>query len=404
MLRLERVKTYSFDVCIIGAGIVGLASALALSEKHPGLKIAILDKEKQVAAHQTGHNSGVVHAGIYYKPGSLKAKLCISGVSKMRAFCEAHQLAYERCGKVIVASNEAELPALEKLFERGTQNGVPGIRRIDEAELKTIEPHAAGIAAIHSPNTAIVNYRLVAEAMAEVLRSRNVTFLLGQALSGIEEKDSGLELVTTTGRWQAGFLINCAGLYSDKVLEMMGMQPQVKIIPFRGEYYLLKPEKRHLVKGLIYPVPDPAFPFLGVHLTKMVSGDVEAGPNAVLAFAREGYRMFDINPKEFLETLAYPGLWEIAKKYWKVGAYEYYRSFLKSAFVASLRKLMPILDYDDVVRAGAGVRAQAVAKDGSLVDDFVIQSSEKSMHVLNAPSPAATASLAIGESIAEQCF
>ncbi len=398
------MKTYSFDVCIIGAGIVGLATALALSQKHPSLKIAIIDKEKQVASHQTGHNSGVVHAGIYYKPGSLKAKLCTEGVSKMQAFCKAHSLPYERCGKVIVATNEQELPALDKLFDRGSQNGVPGIRRIDQAELRTIEPNAAGIAAIHSPNTAIVNYRLISEAMAEDLRSRKVTFLLGQALTAVEEKEVGLELVTTEGRWQTGFLINCAGLYSDKVLEMMGMQAQVKIIPFRGEYYLLKPEKRDLVKGLIYPVPDPAFPFLGVHLTKMVSGDVEAGPNAVLAFAREGYRMFDLNPKELLETLRYPGLWEIGKKYWKVGFYEYYRSFLKSAFVASLRKLMPILTYEDVVRAGAGVRAQAVAKDGSLLDDFVIQSSEKSMHVLNAPSPAATASLAIGESIAAQCF
>ena len=394
--------TQEYDILIIGAGIVGLATAIAIQGQRPELKLAILEKEAGVAQHQTGHNSGVVHAGIYYKSGSLKAQLCTAGVDKMRAFCHDNDLEYQRCGKVIVATSEKELPALETLFERAEANGVPGVRRVGAEELGRLEPNAAGVAAIHSPNTAIVDYSRVAQAMAQHLKRKGLTILNGQRLLSIDSQGRGLHLTTSTGDLQSNYLINCAGLYSDKIAAMMGLNPEVKIVPFRGEYYMLKPEKSTMVNGLIYPVPNPQFPFLGVHLTKMVSGVVEAGPNAVLALAREGYSHSHINPNELIETLSYSGFWRVAQKYWYIGAYEYYRSFVKTAFLDSLRRLLPKLQYKDIQRAGAGVRAQAIAKDGRLIDDFVIQHTANSLHVLNAPSPAATASLAIGEYLAKR--
>jgi L-2-hydroxyglutarate oxidase LhgO len=390
-----------FDVAVIGAGIVGLATARALQQRHPDLKVVVIDKEREVARHQTRHNSGVVHAGIYYRPGSLKAKLCREGVARLRAYCEARGLAYDRCGKVIVATSEAELPRLEALYERGVQNGVPDLRRLDAGELRRHEPHAAGIAAIHSPDTAIVDYPEIARSLAREFREHGGTLQLGDGLVAVEGRESVLHLKLQHSRLEAGSLVNCAGLYADEIARRAGAEVRVRIVPFRGEYYLLKEHARHLVRTLIYPVPDPALPFLGVHLTKTVHGEVEAGPNAVFAFAREGYSLTRVVPRELLATLGYRGFWPIAKRYWRVGAYEIYRSLSKRAFVRSLQRLVPVLGEGDIVRAGAGVRAQAVSEAGELVDDFVFSESERALHVLNAPSPAATASLAIAEHIVD---
>lgn len=392
------------DIAIVGGGIVGLATALNLVEKHPSLRLAVLEKEAGVARHQTGHNSGVIHAGIYYKPGSLKARLCGEGGRRLLEFCDQHGIKYDLCGKVIVARNESELPALDELFRRGTANGIPGLRRISREELQEIEPHAPGVAGIHSPHTGIVDYTEVSEAMAAELQRRGASVVTGAAVHAIHHDRNGdgkgLRLETRAGEVKARFLINCAGLYSDKVARLMGLEPGVKILPFRGEYYFLKPEARRLVRGLIYPVPDPRFPFLGVHFTNTVHGEVEAGPNAVLAFAREGYTKGTIRPGELLETLAYSGFRKMAAKYWRMGLFEMYRSFSKAEFVRALQGLVPEIRPEDVTAGGAGVRAQAVAADGSLVDDFRIVNTENSIHVLNAPSPAATASLAIGGHIA----
>jgi L-2-hydroxyglutarate oxidase LhgO len=390
-----------FDVAVIGAGIVGLATARALQQRHPDLKVVVIDKEREVARHQTGHNSGVVHAGIYYRPGSLKAKLCREGVARLRAYCEERGLAYNRCGKVIVATSEAELPRLEALYERGVQNGVPDLRRLDAGELRRLEPHAAGIAAIHSPDTAIVDYPEIARSLAREFREHGGTLQLGDGLVAVEGRESVLQLKLQHSRLEAGSLVNCAGLYADEIARRAGAEVRVRIVPFRGEYYLLKEHARHLVRTLIYPVPDPALPFLGVHLTKTVHGEVEAGPNAVFAFAREGYHLTRVVPRELFATLGYRGFWPIAKRYWRVGAYEIYRSLSRRAFVRSLQRLVPALGEGDIVRAGAGVRAQAVSEKGELIDDFVFSESERALHVLNAPSPAATASLAIAEHIVD---
>ena len=391
-----------FDLAIVGAGIVGLATGLAISRRQPQLSIAVIEKESDVARHQTGHNSGVVHSGIYYRPGTLRARLCVEGVKLLREFCEEQGLPYDRCGKVIVATDEEELPRLEALFERGTRNGVPGLELIGPERLREIEPHAAGIRAIWSPNTAIVDYGAIARRYAELLRENGAHFQFGTRVTGISETKGLLRIATTEGEIRSRYLINCSGLYSDEVARMAGHQPTVQVVPFRGEYYKLRPERRDLVRGTIYPVPDPAFPFLGVHLTSTVDGEVEAGPNAVFAFAREGYGWTRINPRELAQSLRYPGVWQLARKHWRVAAYEYYRSFSKRAFVRSLQRLVPELQEEDVVRHGAGVRAQALNRDGSLADEFVIISSERSLHVLNAPSPAATASLAIGRHLAAQ--
>ena len=388
-----------YDVAIIGGGIVGLATALALSERHPRAAVVILEKEGGVARHQTGHNSGVIHAGIYYRPGSYKATLCVEGVRLLTAFCDANGVAYERCGKVIVATGADELPRLGTLLERGTANGVPGLRMIEPDELREIEPHARAVRALHSPHTAIVDYGAVARAMARRLATHGVEIRLRAAVRAIARDGGHLRIDTTGGGVSARHLINCAGLHADAVARSMGVQPPVRIIPFRGEYYTLRPACR-LVRGLIYPVPDPEFPFLGVHFTKRISGEIEAGPNAVLAFAREGYRLRTINVRELLGVLGYRGFWAMARRYWRTGTYEFYRSLSKRAFVRALQRLVPAVRDPDLVPGGAGVRAQAVRPDGALVDDFTITETPNAIHVLNAPSPAATASLAIGAHIA----
>jgi L-2-hydroxyglutarate oxidase LhgO len=390
-----------FDTAIVGGGIVGLATALALSERRPGLRIAVLEKEARVAQHQTGHNSGVIHAGIYYKPGSHRARLCVQGVELMTAFCEAQGVPYERCGKVIVATSAEEVPRLENLFERGVANGVPGLRRISREELAEIEPHARAVAALHSPNTAIVDYGRVARAMADVLAGRGVEIRTGGRVRAMRRAGGLLELETARGTTACVNLINCGGLYSDQVARMAGDEPGCRIIPFRGEYYLLDGARR-LVRGLIYPVPDPRFPFLGVHFTKRIGGDYEAGPNAVLALAREGYRKSSLQVTELAAMLAYRGFWAMAARYWRIGLYEMYRSFSRRAFVRALQVLAPDLADSDVSPGGAGVRAMAVSPAGALLDDFLIVEGPNTIHVLNAPSPAATASIAIGREIADR--
>lgn len=389
------------DVAIIGGGIIGLATALSLTERFPRCRVAIVEKERQLARHQTGHNSGVIHAGIYYRPGSYKAQLCVEGVHLMKAFCDANGVPYETCGKVIVATSEDELPRLQMLYERGAANGVEGLRMLEAAEVGAIEPHARAVRALHSPHTAIVDYSAVAGAMAAQLERRGVHIVTGAAVRAIARANDGLHLDTTSDTLNARHLINCAGLYADAVARLMGVQPEVRIIPFRGEYYTLRPECR-AVRGLVYPVPDPEFPFLGVHFTKRIGGEIEAGPNAVLAFAREGYRMRTVNAAELLGTLGYRGFWAMARRYWRMGAYEFYRSLSKRAFVRALQRLVPAVGEADLAPGGAGVRAQAVSPDGTLVDDFKITETADAIHVLNAPSPAATASLAIGKHIASR--
>jgi L-2-hydroxyglutarate oxidase LhgO len=388
------------DVAIIGGGIVALAIASALSEQAPRARLVILEKEPRLALHQTGHNSGVIHSGIYYRPGSYKARLCVEGARLMQQFCAVHGIRVDRCGKVIVATTEAELPRLAALYERGMANGVPGLSLIETARLRELEPHAAALRAIHSPTTAIVDFKEVATAMATELTARGVAIETGAKVIAITRTGDGFELTTPRLPVRARTVVNCAGLHADVVATMAGATPGMKIIPFRGEYYFLKPERRHLVNGLIYPVPDPEFPFLGVHFTRTVHGDVEAGPNAVLAFAREGYRFGTVHAGELLDTLTYRGFWAMARRYWRTGVYEVYRSLSKAAFVRALQRLVPELKPEDVKRGGAGVRAQAVDPNGALVDDFRIVESPGAIHVLNTPSPAATASLAIGRHIA----
>jgi L-2-hydroxyglutarate oxidase LhgO len=389
-----------YDVAIVGGGIVGLATARALVERSPRARIVLLEKEAKLATHQTGHNSGVIHSGIYYRPGSFKARLCVEGVRLMVEFCEAHGIRWERCGKVIVATREDELPRLQALYERGVANGVPGVTMIDADRVRELEPHAAAIRAIHSPHTGIVDYSEVSAALARGLTAHGVALETNARVTRIARTDDGWELTTPRLTVRARALVNCGGLYSDAIARMAGARTDVRIIPFRGEYYFIKPERRELVRGLIYPVPDPEFPFLGVHFTRTVHGDVEAGPNAVLAFAREGYRFGQVKPAELAGTLGYPGFWAMARRYWRTGAYEVYRSLSKAAFVGALQRLVPGLRADDVSPGGAGVRAQAVSPDGSLVDDFRIVESPNAVHVVNAPSPGATASLAIGRHIA----
>jgi L-2-hydroxyglutarate oxidase len=387
-------------VAIVGGGILGLATARALTERAPDTRLVILEKESKLATHQTGHNSGVIHSGLYYKPGSYKAKLCVEGARLMTAFCDEHGIRTERIGKVVVATEREELPRLDTLYQRGVANGVPGVRMLEPDELREIEPHARALRGIHSPNTGIVDYTEVCAAMADELRARGVVITTGAEVRSIARVGGEIEVRTAWSGVRARNLVNCAGLHSDTIARMAGAQPDVQIIPFRGEYYFIKPEKHDLVRGLIYPVPDPEFPFLGVHLTRTVHGEVEAGPNAVLAFAKEGYRFGRVNPAELAGTLAYPGFWHMARRYWRMGGYEMYRSLSKGAFVRALQRLLPALTESDVVPGGAGVRAQAVSPDGSLVDDFRIVSTEDAVHVLNAPSPAATASIAIGRHIA----
>jgi L-2-hydroxyglutarate oxidase LhgO len=389
-----------YDVAIVGGGIVGLATARALLEAAPRARLAILEKEPRLAAHQTGHNSGVIHSGIYYRPGSYKARLCVEGARLLQEFCAEHGIRVERCGKVIVATSAPELPRLQAIYERGVANGVPGLALVEPARLRELEPHAAALRAIHSPTTAIVDFVEVADALGKDLTARGVELHTSARVTAIARVGGELEMTTTRHFVRARRLVNCAGLYSDAVARLAGAAPDVRIVPFRGEYYMLRPERRSLVRGLIYPVPDPEFPFLGVHFTRTIHGDVEAGPNAVLAFAREGYRFARVRPAELAATLAYGGFWRMARRYWRTGAYEVFRSLSQTAFVRALQRLVPDLRPSDVTGGGAGVRAQAVSPDGSLVDDFRIVATDDAVHVLNAPSPAATASLAIGRHIA----
>jgi len=393
-----------YDVAVVGAGIVGLATGLALLERQPGLRLVVLDKEPEIGLHQTGHNSGVIHMGIYYRPGSLKARLCRSGARRMMDFCQAHGIRYECCGKVIVATDESELERLDALYRRGLANEVPGLRVLSGRELREIEPHASGLAALHSPHTSIVSYREVARAMADDLEERGAEVRTGTVVLHARDRSGALRIETTGEPVRARSLINCAGLYADRLARSMGVAADLQIIPFRGEYYTLRPERQDLVRGLIYPVPDPALPFLGVHFTRMVHGGVEAGPNAVPAFAREGYTRHAVVPGELWQMLRYPGSRRLARRYWRVGIYEVYRSLSKAAFCRSLQRLVPEVCRADLVGGGAGVRAQAVAADGTLLDDFYIVESPSTLHVLNAPSPGATASLAIGDYIAQRAL
>lgn len=390
-----------YDVAIVGAGIVGLSAAKEINQRYPKLKIVVLEKEANVAGHQTGHNSGVIHSGVYYKPGSLKARFCVQGAAEMVRFCQTHGVPHEICGKVIVATQDSQKPALDELHRRALANGVPGVRMLSADEIRDYEPHACGVAALLVPGTGITNYRLVAEKYAELARASGAQIQTSSAVQGIRSADSEFIIETSSGSYGARFVINCAGLHSDRIASLAGAKLPLRIIPFRGEYYEIRPERRELVRTLIYPVPDPRFPFLGVHFTKKVSGGVEAGPNAVLALKREGYTKTAFNPADALDELAFPGFWRMAKKYWKTGFAEMYRSFNKAAFVTALQKLLPAIQEEDLINGSAGVRAQAVNKDGALVDDFQFISQARALHVCNVPSPAATASLPIGRHIVE---
>lgn len=387
-----------YSVVIVGGGIVGLATALQLIKKKPDLKILVLEKETELAKHQTGNNSGVIHSGIYYKPGSLKATNCMRGYHQLITFCQEQTIPFELCGKIIVATNESEKLLLQNLFVRGEQNGLKNLKKLSAGELKEYEPHVNGIEGIFVPQTGIVDYKLVAEKYGEVLRKQGVEIHLGEKVVNISTEKS-TTVITDKSSYTTELVINCAGLYSDKVARLTVQNLNVKIIPFRGEYYKLRKEKEYLVKSLIYPVPDPNFPFLGVHFTRMAKGGVEAGPNAVLAFQREGYKKSDVNLKELSETLAWPGFQKVAAKYWRTGFGEMYRSFSKAAFTKALQKLIPEIQQEDLVEGGAGVRAQACDREGGLVDDFLILEGKNVINVCNAPSPAATSSLAIGETV-----
>jgi L-2-hydroxyglutarate oxidase len=390
-----------FDFAVVGGGIVGLSSAVALSKRHRGVRILVLEKEPTLARHQTGHNSGVIHSGIYYKPGSLKARFSKAGGAALVEFCRENGVACEICGKVIVATEPGELGRLENLYELGRQNGLAA-EKIGPTELKDLEPYAAGLAAIRVPSAGIVDYVGVARAFARIVEERGGEIRTSTRVESVSERREGVEIGTNRGTFRARKFINCAGLYSDRVAEMSGVEPGMKIVPFRGEYYELVPEKRHLVKNLIYPVPNPNFPFLGVHFTRTVHGGVEAGPNAVLGLAREGYKKTDVNLRELAEVLSYPALWKLTGKNWRIGIEEIKRSFSKGAFVRSLKRLVPEIREEDLYPVSAGVRAQAMMKDGRFIDDFLILEGKNSLHVLNAPSPAATASIPIGEAIAER--
>jgi (S)-2-hydroxyglutarate dehydrogenase len=390
-----------YDFAIIGGGIVGLSAAMSLGQSNPHAKILLLEKESHWAAHQTGNNSGVIHSGIYYKPGSFKAKFCRDGSRSMVAFCQEYGIAHEVCGKVIVATQEQELPLLESLYQRGLANGLE-IAKISDREVKEIEPHVSCLAGIRVYSTGIVDYKQVCQKYVELIKIQGGELCLNTKVEKILKTPQGYVLETNRGAFKANFIINCAGLHSDRVAKLAQVDPQAKIVPFRGEYYELKPEKRYLVKTLIYPVPNPNFPFLGVHFTRMIDGSVHAGPNAVLSFKREGYKKTDFNLRDFLDTATYSGFWKLAAKHADEGIQEIIRSFSKAAFVRSLQKLIPEVQSDDLIPTHAGVRAQALMGDGKLVDDFLIVRGHNTMHVCNAPSPAATSSIEIGKEIVAQ--
>jgi (S)-2-hydroxyglutarate dehydrogenase len=390
------------DVIIIGAGIVGLATSYKLKEANPNLKITILEKENDIALHQTGHNSGVIHSGIYYKPGSLKSSNCKRGYNQLLTFCKDYGVEFDLCGKIIVAVEEKELLSLENIYNRGLANELSGIKKISQEEIREIEPYCSGIAGIWVPQTGIINYTEVSKKYKELFLEKGGVLELGQKVLDIKQRDGINYIETSKSSFQSKWIINCAGLYSDKVAKLSSDNIDLQIIPFRGEYYNIKKEKEYLVKNLIYPVPNPDFPFLGVHFTRMIKGGVEAGPNAVFAFRREGYTNTDINLKELFESLTFRGFQNVAVKYWRDGMYEMYRSYSKAAFVRALQRLIPEIKSEDIVKGSAGVRAQACDSKGNLIDDFLIYEKEGVIDICNAPSPAATSSISIGQTIAEK--
>jgi L-2-hydroxyglutarate oxidase len=398
------MKSTQVDAVIVGGGVVGLATALGLLEARPQTSLVVLEKEAKLAAHQTGHNSGVIHAGLYYKPGSLKATTCARGRGLLERFCDEHGVRWERCGKVVIATTQAEVPRLEELERRGHANGLTGIRRITTEELKEREPHAAGVAALLVPETGIVDYAEVVQAYAAEIVRRGGEIRAGERVTGIRRVGERVVAESTAASVEARVLVACAGLDSDRVARMAGLEVNVAIIPFRGEYWMLAPERASLVRHLIYPVPDPAFPFLGVHFTRRIGGGIEAGPNAVLALKREGYTRTSFDARDAWDVARWPGFWRMAGKHWRNGLREQARSFSRRAFAKACAALVPEITPDDLAPGGAGVRAQAVARDGALVDDFAIAEGERMVHTLNAPSPAATASLAIGSDIAARAL
>jgi L-2-hydroxyglutarate oxidase len=388
-----------YDVVVVGGGIVGLATAFQLLGTNSKMRVLLIEKESKLAAHQTGNNSGVLHSGLYYKPGTEKARLSVSGLQQMIAFCREHGIAHEQCGKIVVATDEAELPRLENLWQRGNANGLHGLRQLTSAQIKEIEPHAAGIAAIHVPQEGIVDYPAVSGKLGELIRKMGGEIRLDTRLLKLVPNSGRWIAETSAGEFHSRFVVTCGGLHSDRLVRASGQKPSAKIIPFRGEYYQIKKERQQLVRHLIYPVPDPKFPFLGVHFTRLIHGGIEAGPNAVLAFAREGYRWSTINVRDLAESLCFPGLWKFLAAYPSMCGYEIRRSLSRREFCRSLQKLVPDIREDDLETGGSGVRAQAMMPDGKLVEDFHFEEQPGILHVVNAPSPAATASLAIGEKI-----
>jgi L-2-hydroxyglutarate oxidase LhgO len=394
-----------YDVVVIGGGIVGLSAAHQLLLRRPDLSLAVLEKEPEPASHQSGHNSGVLHSGLYYRPGSLKAKLCREGKAEVERFADEHGIPYEHRGKVVVALDESELAPLAELERRGAANGVEGLRMIGRDELRELEPHVAGIRALHSPGTGVIDFRRVALAYADEVRARGGEILTGLEVTAVRAHGAERELITSAGPVLARNVIACAGLYADRVAALTGDAPRdYRIVPFRGDYYTLRPEARSLVNGLVYPVPDPSFPFLGVHFTRRIDGGVVAGPNAVLALAREGYGRTDVRLRDVADVVSFPGFWRLAARNLRMGAAEVWRDVVKSAFVADMQRLLPEIRAADVDFGPSGVRGQALARDGSLADDFLLEGSPNVLHVLNAPSPAATASPAIGRYLAEQAL
>ena len=388
-----------YDAVIVGGGIVGLATAFRLLEAKPNSKVLLLEKESKLAAHQTGNNSGVLHAGLYYKPGSEKARCAVQGLQQMLAFCREHGIAHDQCGKIVVATEQNELERLENLWKRGNENGLQGLRKLNPAQIKEIEPHAAGLAAIHVPQEGIVDYPAVCEKLGELIRKAGGEIKLNRRALKIISVGSDKIVQTNAGEFRAKLVITCGGLHADRAVKMSGQKPTAKIVPFRGEYYVIKKERQHLVRHLIYPVPDPKFPFLGVHFTRLIHGGIEAGPNAVLAFAREGYKWTDVDLRDLAESLCFPGLWKFLAKYPSLCGYEIWRSLSRAEFTRSLQKLVPEIRAEDIEPGGAGVRAQAMTTDGKLIEDFHFEEAPGILHVVNAPSPAATASLAIGQTI-----
>lgn len=395
-------STTPFDFVIVGAGIVGLSTAYKLMLDDPDRKVLLLEKENTVAAHQTGKNSGVIHSGIYYKPGSYKAKNCVNGRHQLVAFCEKHRVTHEVCGKVIVCPDEESIPRLEKIYDRGLQNGIEGIEMIGRERLRELEPYVEGVQAIHVPCSGIVDYKGMCEKLRELIEEMGGEVSFGHEVSGIRDHGDTVEIRSGKKNWHARFLITCAGLYADKLAEMAGLHSPVKIVPFKGEYYELKPDAEYLVNDLIYPLPNPAFPFLGVHFTRMALGGIECGPNAVFAFKREGYEKLSFDLNDTTETFNFPGFWKLARKHWRMGLDEYKRSLSKSAFVKGLQELIPSIREEHLQVSPSGVRAMALKEDGEILDDFYFMSDERQIHVLNAPSPAATACLAIADEIVEK--